>query len=307
MALVTARYLDGVRDVIRGRRRVYYGWWVLAVGTIAMALGSGLSGSSFGLYVRPLENEFGWTRAEVSLGFSASVLAGGIAAPFVGHWVDSRGARAAILTGGLLAAVSYLLLASTQTLWQFYLFHAFHAVCRQMMFFLPFQALMSQWFERRRGVALSVLGCGFSLGGFLVLPLVATVIGGLGWRGAYLFSGAITAVFFLFAGLVVIRNRPSDVGAQVDGDDVSALPIVAGARSAKGAEGLTLREAARTPLFWVCAFGFMLFFLRHDGLVGPSGAVLRVQRPIADYGHAHRVAERRCQYHRPPRDGRCGR
>ena len=60
------------KGLLRGRRSVYYGWWVLAAGTVAMALGSGLSMSAFGLYVKPLEQEFGWDRAQVSLGFSAA-------------------------------------------------------------------------------------------------------------------------------------------------------------------------------------------------------------------------------------------
>ena len=265
MAITGAGYLASLREVLSGRRHVYYGWWVLAVGTIAMALGSGLSMSSFGLYVGPLEREFGWTRAEVSLGFSASVLAGGIAAPLVGHWVDSRGARSSILAGAVIVVISYVLLASTQSLWQFYLFHAVHAVGRQMMFFLPFQSLMSRWFQRRRGIALSVLGSGFSLGGFLVLPLVALMIGEVGWRGAYLFAGGLVAVFFLSAGLLVVRNRPSDVGEYVDGDEPGAGTTPEDRHALQPLEGMTLREAARTPLFWICALGFMLLFF---GMMG---------------------------------------
>ena len=264
MSVVSARSFGEMRDVLSGRRHVYYGWWVLTAGTIAMALGSGLSMSAFGLYVRPLEEEFGWTRAQVSLGFSASVLASGLTAPLIGHWVDTRGARSAIVIGGALAALSYVLLASTQTLWQYYLFYGFHALARQMMFFLPFQALMSQWFDRRRGVALSVLGSGFSLGGFLVLPIVAVVIGGLGWRGAYLFSGAVTAAFFLPVGLLVIRNRPADKGELVDGDELQRVDED-GVNIDRASEGLTLRQVMRLPLFWLYGVGFMLLFF---GMMG---------------------------------------
>jgi sugar phosphate permease len=256
MALVSTRYLADARDVLSGRRHIYYGWRVLAVGTIAMALGSGLSMSSFGLYVGPLEEEFGWTRAQVSLGFSAAVLTGGLSAPLIGHWIDARGARALIVIGAMLASVSYVLLALTQELWQFYVFYGLHAICRQMMFFLPFQALMSQWFVSRRGIALSILGSGFSLGGFAVLPVVAMVIGGLGWRGAYLFSGVTIAAFFVPTGLLILRNRPSDVGEQPDGSAQERAPTGVTSEPA----GMTLREAARTPLFWFCSFGFMLMF-----------------------------------------------
>ena len=196
---------------------VYHGWWVLGVGTVAMALGSGLSMSSFGLYVRPLEEEFGWTRAETSLAFSAAVLSSGLTAPIIGYWTDTHGARPVVVLGVALSVAAFALLASTQSLWQFYVFYAIHATCRQMMFFLPFQALTSQWFRRRRGVALSILGSGFSLGGLLVVPLIAAVIGSFGWRGAYLFSAGGMALFLPLA-FLVIRNRPSDVGQFIDGE-----------------------------------------------------------------------------------------
>lgn len=259
-----SRLVD-LRDVARGRRRVYYGWRILAVGVVAMALGGGLSVASFGLYVGPLEEEFGWTRAQVSLAFSVQVLAGGASALFVGHWVDTRGARSSIVIGGLLTALTFLLLAATQSIWQFYIIYALHAVARQMMFFLPFQSLMSQWFERRRGIVLSILGSGFSLGGFLVLPIVATVVDGVGWRGAYMFSGLITALFFIPAGLLVVRNRPSEVGEQVDGDAPPEPGSIDGGRATMSEHSMTLREAMRTPFFWICAFGFMFFFF---GLMG---------------------------------------
>jgi sugar phosphate permease len=263
MALVTARYLADMRAVLTGRRTVYYGWWILTVGTVAMALGSGLSMSAFGLYVGPLEQEFGWDRAQVSLGFSAAVLASGLTAPLIGHWVDSRGARSAILIGSLLAALSYVLLAATQTLWQYYLFYAFHALARQMMFFLPFQALMSQWFDRKRGVALSILGSGFSLGSFVMLPIVAVVIAGFGWRGAYLFSGVVVAAFFIPASIFIIRNRPSDKGLLPDGDAPRERVDTANVVTAR--YGMTLREAMRTRVFWLYGAGFMLLFF---GMMG---------------------------------------
>src|SRR5687767_13816498 len=106
--------------VLSGRRKVFYGWWMLAASVVAMAFGSGVSFWAFGLYVEPLESEFGWSRTEVSLGFSAALLVSGLAGPFVGWWIDARGARSAILLGGTLTAATYVLLSTTNSLWQWY-------------------------------------------------------------------------------------------------------------------------------------------------------------------------------------------
>ncbi|MFQ5381488.1 MAG: MFS transporter [Dehalococcoidia bacterium] len=242
--------------VLLGRRKIYYGWWLLATSVVAMAFGSGVSFWAFGLYVKPLEAEFGWSRAQVSLGFSVALLVSGVVGPAVGWWIDSRGARSAVLIGAVLTALTYVLLATTSTLWQWYLFQSINAVFRQMMFFIPFQSLVSKWFDRKRGVALSVLATGFSLGGFVVVPIMSLVISRVGWAGSFVFSGVATAVVFLPIGLFVLKDSPADVGAQADGEPAPAEDEPPPEPPA----GIPLGAAIRTPLFWVLAAGLSLFF-----------------------------------------------
>jgi len=247
--------------VLTGRRRVYYGWWLLAGSVVAMALGSGVSMWAFGLYVEPLERQFGWTRAEVSLAFSLSLLTSGLFGPLIGRWIDARGPRSAILVGTVLTSLTYLLMATTQSLWQWYVYNAVNAIVRQLMFFFPFMALISRWFDRRRGIAISVLGSGFSLGGFAVVPVVGVVVGAVGWRGALVFTALAIAAVFLPLGAWLIRNRPSDIGVFVDG--LPPEPLIDGRSRAE--HGMTLGAAMRTSQFWVISFALMLFFY---GMIG---------------------------------------
>ena len=248
--------------MLRHPRSVYYGWWLLAGSVAAMALGSGVSFWSFGLYVEPFEDEFGWSRAEVSLAFSIALLAGGLAGPLIGRWIDLRGPREVILVGAVMTALSYALLASTDNLWQWYLFSAINGVFRQMMFFIPFQALIARWFERRRAMALSILGTGFSLGGVVVVPGMRLVIDSAGWQASLLVSGVATAALFLPLGLLLVRNHPSDVGARADG----AAPAEAGAPP-DVLTGLPLRAALATPHFWLIGVGLLFFFFGMFGVL----------------------------------------
>ncbi len=248
--------LAAVAEVLSGRRHVYYGWWLLAASVTAMAFGSGVSFWAFGFYVQPLEQEFGWTRAEVSLGFSSALLVSGLSGPLIGRFIDARGPRTAILVGTVLTALTYLLLATTNSLWQWYAYSALNAVVRQLMFFIPFMALISRWFDRRRGIAVSILGTGFSLGGFIVLPLVGLVMETLGWRATLVASGIAVAVVFLPIGLFIVRNTPAEMGVSPDG----AQDADGRASTPRPIEGVTLPQALRSPLFWALAFGFMLFF-----------------------------------------------
>ena len=243
-------------------RGVYYGWWLLAGSIVAMTLGSGVSFWSVGLYIEPLESDFGWSRGEVSGGISIVLLSGGVAGPFVGRWVDTRGARKVILFGAVTTAATYVLLATTTELWQWYVYSAINGVFRQMMFFIPFQALISRWFDRRRGVALSILGTGFSLGGVVVVPPMRLVVDNIGWEASFVFSAIAILVVFVPIGALLVRNDPSDVGAQPDG---AAIPE--GGVPSSRLTGLPLRAALKTPHFWLIGIALTCFFFGLFGML----------------------------------------
>lgn len=251
-----ASNVRNTNSTLTGRRKIFYGWWLLAGSVVAMALGSGVSFWSFGLYIHPLEEEFGWSRTEVSLGFSVSLLVAGLSGPIVGRWIDARGPRFAIVVGATLTAATYVLLATTEELWQWYGYHSLNAVFRQMMFFIPFQTLISRWFDRRRGIALGILGTGFSLGGFVVVPLMRLIIDTVGWDYSFIFSGLAIVAVFVPIGLLLVRDSPADVGTVPDGEP----PAKGEPYQARALTGLTLGQALRTPLFWVLALAMMLFF-----------------------------------------------
>ncbi len=211
---------------------------------------------SFGLYVAPLEDDFGWSRAEISGGFSISLLASGLAAPLIGRWIDRYGPRRMILIGALFTAATYGLLATTDQLWQWFAYQSLNAVFRQMMFFIPFQTLISRWFERRRGLAVGILGTGFSLGGFVIVPFMRVAIDVVDWQGSFLVSGVVIVAVFVPLSLFLVRDHPADVGTSLDGDTAAPGEPV----RERVLRGITAREALRTPLFWVIAFALMAFF-----------------------------------------------
>ena len=256
------RRIAAAAAALRHPRSVYYGWWLLAGSVVAMALGSGVSFWAFGLYVEPFEDDFGWSRAEVSFAFSIALLSGGVAGPLIGRWIDMRGPREVILVGAVMTALTYALLATSSELWQWYAFSAVNGVFRQMMFFIPFQALISRWFARRRAMALSILGTGFSLGGVVVVPAMRLVIDSAGWQASFLFSGLATAAIFLPLGLLLVRNRPSEVGARADG-----APAVEANAPAEALSGVSLRTALATPHFWLIGVALLFFFFGLFGML----------------------------------------
>lgn len=249
--------------ILRGRRPVYYGWWLVLAACGGSGLISGLFLWSFGLYIDPVEEEFGWSRAEVSLGISIALLASGLASPLVGKLTDRLGARFTLLLGGGVYAAGLALLATTDALWQWYLFLGVVGVALAMTLFIGFPVLVSRWFERRRGTALGVMGVGVSVGGLVVVPVVRVLIDALGWEPTLLISAVVVLVYFLPVGLLVVRDSPHAVRKEGQGARLQTEEVLAQAAHV----GPSLTVALRTPVFWVLALALALFFFSTFGLV----------------------------------------
>ena len=226
-----------------------------------MAIASGVSFWVLGYYVTPLEEEFGWSRTLLQTGISVSLLISGAASPLAGKFVDSRGPRFSIIVGTILTCGTYLLLATTSSLVEWYLYSSLNAFFRGFMFYIPFQVLISRWFDRKRGRAVGIMAMGFSLGGFIA-PLMQQIIDSIGWESSFIFAAVVLAASFLPIGLFVVRNHPGDMGLEVDGE---TRPVSATRRGPAALTGLTVGQAVRTWNFWVIAFAFMTFFFAMFG------------------------------------------
>lgn len=248
------------------RSRLYYGWWVVLVATLAMSLASGTSFWAFGVFIDPLEAEFGWTRAQVSGAISGSLVVGGLGGPLVGAWVDRYGARSAVLAGALLTGASYLLLGAIGQLWQLYVLYMVASFFRAWMYYIPLNALVTRWFDRRRGMALGIVNAGFGLGGAALTPLIAFVVDEWGWRQGYVVSGLPLIAIVAPLAFLVIRSRPEEMGLAVEGQ-----ATVGASRPGLAAPGSrhqwSVAEALHTWSFWLLALAFSLFFTGHISLL----------------------------------------
>lgn len=238
-------------------RNAYYGWYIVAAAVLCMTVAAGTSFWSMGFYVAPLEEQFGWSRALLQGGLSASLLVSGLASPLAGRLVDRQGARRAIFLGTIVTCLTYLLLATTSSLWQWYLYFSINSFFRGFMFYIPFQVLISRWFDRRRGRAVGVMATGFSLG-VVMVPVMQWIIDEVSWQASFVFAAVLIAIVFLPVSLIVVRNQPSDKGLEVDGASRSAHP--GAVQAPVRLSGLTVKQAIRTINFWVIALAFMTFF-----------------------------------------------
>jgi MFS family permease len=240
------------RSLSQSPGRVFYGWWIVAIGCVQDAVKGGLFNTGFTLYFLPVLTELNLSRAATSLPFSLSRLEAALGAPFVGYLIDRFDVRVMLVAGTVLAGLGLVLLSLTHSYLLFLLvFIGPLSFGFQAGFNQATLAVVAHWFRRKRGLAMAIVQTGQAIGGVLIFPLVALAVLKLGWRTAAVLSGL--AVFMLLPLVLLIRRSPESMGLLPDGES--------SARS--GASGLvapladtreyTTREALKTSTFWLLA------------------------------------------------------
>ena len=146
--------------------RIFYGWWLVIVCCITMAVGPILITGTFSLFIKPLAAEFGWSRGDISFGFSLIALMVSVYAPMIGLLIDRFSSRRVILCGSVVFGAgfcSFWFLSAS--LWQFYASYLLTAFGGACLTSLPFGTTIARWFVHRRGIALGIMGVGVFLGG----------------------------------------------------------------------------------------------------------------------------------------------
>jgi len=241
--------------------QIFYGWWVVfgCAAIIFMAAGTFFYG--FGAIFDSLVDEFGWSHASVSLGFSMRAEVGGIFAPLVGYLVDRLGPRKLLLAGVITVGLGFLWISRINTLWEFYGAVIVIALGMGACGGLVGQVAIANWFERKRGRAMAFLATGAGASGVMV-TLLAWLISVYGWRSALMTMAVVTWAIGIPSAMLV-RQRPEDYGLAPDGEPAPAVAPVAAPMAAddpqpppRAAEGMTAREALRTRAFWFLSLAF---------------------------------------------------
>lgn len=239
----------------------FYGWRVLAAGSVIMGVASGVSGYAATVFFVPVSTALGLSHAATSLATSVARLENSFLAFFVGWAIDRWGPRPAILVGMSLTGLGLVLfglfansLITLIVTWSFMV-----ALGTSIGGFPPVWATLNNWFVRRKGQAMGVGMAAQSLGGLLVAPVLALLIATWGWRTAAVISGVFVLVVTLPVSRVM-HARPADLGLLPDGDPPEASPAIASTPvgAVRGIDNYSLREAVRERSLWLLGLGFGL-------------------------------------------------
>jgi sugar phosphate permease len=199
------------------KKPIYFGWYVCAAAVFIGFVSVGAR-NSFGVFVIPMSEEFGWSRLTVSIAAALGVFTNGLIQPFVGQLFDRTGGRNVILVGLLVLGVSTILLSLTfHILFLVFMFGFVASMAQGGPALSNTAALMARWFKRRRATAISINSAALSLGGLIMVPFSMYMLQATSWRTAWIALGIIVLTSLPLA-YFFIRERPSDLGLNPDGD-----------------------------------------------------------------------------------------
>src|SRR2546426_8597164 len=232
------------------KRSVFYGWWVVAAFSVMTFMSTGVR-HAVGPFLKPIVADLGLDRASFSAVIALSLFLYGVFMPIAGMALDRFSVRAVTSVGTVLLVISLVLTALVRDVWEF-------AAVYGLLVLLGLagtgpviaSGVVTRWFSKRRGTALSVLSSASMTGMSLLVPAVTWLILTTGWRTTYMVIAAGILVIVLPLCLWVVRDSPESVGLSPDG----VIPKVGA--GAVAAERVSAGEALQTLAFWQLAGSF---------------------------------------------------
>ena len=244
-----------------GRRSgLHHGSWIVLFSFLSLFVYSSCCIYSFGLFVLPLEEAFGWNRASIMLANTLSIAARGLFSIFVGRLSDRYNPRWILVPGAAVAGAGLIMVGNATSLVPFVLWYALAGVGFACVGFIPVTSIIFRWFRKFRGRALGIGGLGVGIGGFAVAPVIGGyVIPALGWRAGFILMGIFTIIVVILPAFLILRGDPEDMGLLPDGERGPGVGARRPEEPAAAVEGLSLRQAMRTRAFWLAVVSCAAF------------------------------------------------
>ena len=248
-------------EIVKERfSKVFYGWWVVAATCAVNAIGGGVYFYGFSVFFLPIKTALNLSSASTSLIFSLSRAEGAVEGPIAGYLIDKFGPRIMLTIGAFIVAIGYILLSQVNSfLWFLTIYLGIISLAFNATFSGSTMAVVNNWFIRRKGLAMAISIAAYSLGGSIIVPLLALGIHHLGWRTTMALSGImLAAVVVPFAQL--LRSSPEALGLKPDGDTprIESKLDEVGVKPILSSVDFTVSEALRTKSYWLLAIGTML-------------------------------------------------
>ncbi len=255
------------------RPPIFYGWVIVGTALTMNLAASPLNAAIFSFFITPMSEDLGWSRADLSWGYTVRLAVAGVSGPVLGVLLDRFGSRVLGSIAGLLAGFSVLALAGVHSLFVFYLLFAisglagFGAPAGQLLTTVP----VSKWFHVNRGRALALATVGLPLGTTIFIPITQALIDRIGWRETWAISGVLVIVLIALPCALLMRKDPESMSLHPDGLDHPPQIAAAAIGDLSTSEDWTASQVLRSPAMWM-----IVAAMTFSGLVLPGTVVYRV-------------------------------
>jgi len=272
------------------RGRLHYAWIVAAVTFLVLLSAAGIR-STPGVLIIPLEKEFGWTRATISLAVSVNLLLYGLFGPFAAALMDRFGVRRVMLVSLGFVAAGVGLTTVMRASWHLVVLWGVVVGLGTGTTALVLGAyIANRWFAERRGLVTGLLTASVATGQLIFLPTLASAVVGHGWRTAALIVSAVALAMIPLVA-VFMRNEPGDIGLRPFGasDETPAPQAVPGGNPVAAALSSLVR-GVRSREFWLLAGSFYICGASTNGLIGTHLIPASMEHGIAEVTAASLLA-----------------
>jgi len=252
-----------------GANRLHYAWIIVGLTFVVVVVTAGVRAAP-GVLIVPLENEFHWSRATISLAAGVNLMCYGLIGPFAAVAMDRLGVRRTMSLALAATAAAVALSPAMHEVWQLILLWGV-AVGLSTGFIGAYLAafIASRWFRTREGLVVGILTAANAAGQLIFLPTMAAIVSAAGWRVMSLVVAASVIVIVPVLALLM-RERPEDLGLAPYGDQRGPRPVAQ--RSLTGnpvtAAFRALSEGARTRDFWLITGSYFVCGASTNGLIG---------------------------------------
>ncbi len=239
-------------------KHIFYGWAIVIAALVASFGSVPVFGPVLGVFIIPMQEELGWSRATISLGFTIGSMTGSATTFIIGSLLDRYGARVIVASTGIIIAGAMLGLAAMDQPWQFWVLFGIGRGAALAGVQVGTSVALANWSIRRRGRAMAMKGMGLRIGQATFPLMIFAIMAVSTWRHAYLALAGLTFLCIVVPSALYIRRRPEDMGLYPDGMAPDAVPVDGNSVTSQPTRGRqqgyeeswTLAEARRTPAFW---------------------------------------------------------
>jgi sugar phosphate permease len=248
-------------------RKPHYAWIVLGVTFICLLI-SAATRATPSILIVPLEKEFGWSRATISMAISLNILLYGLIGPFAAGFINRYGPRRVMAAAAILIGLGTMATITIKHPWQlFALWGVLVAVGTGIIAIVLGATVVQRWFYAHRGLALGMLTASAATGQLVFLPFLAKLIVDHGWRSSVITMAALALLMAPIA-LLLMRDRPREKGLLPLGQPEGVAVPTTTLQNPFVAAISALTAASRSREFWILAGSFFICGASTNGLIG---------------------------------------